>query len=77
MINYEDIIRKLKEENERIDTTDSQRQANEWRLKFLEQINREKVFSESTKSTDVIFERLKDPSYRFTPQNVLVNHKQA
>lgn len=53
------IIERLKNENDRIDITSSQREANELRIKWLTVLSEERVVSPPTQSTDIVMEHLK------------------
>ena len=53
------IIERLKNENEKIDTTDCQREANELRIKWLTALSEERVVSPPIQSKDIVMEHLK------------------
>lgn len=52
-------------------TTSAQREANNNLLKLYKAVTREKPLHESYKGLDVVTERLKDDSYRCTPNKLL------
>lgn len=71
MKDYEKMIKKLEEENERFDTTESQREANKWRIKQLKLFNQPKHPQTPYVRLDVVSESLKDKDFRCTPNKLL------
>lgn len=58
-------------QNDNPTTTDGQREANHNLLKLYKAVMREKPSHEPYKGLDVVAERLKDDSYRCTPNKLL------
>jgi hypothetical protein len=71
MMDYLKMIKKLEEENERFDTTEWQREANIWRIKYLKLVNRPKSPETSYIRLDPVSERLKDENYSCAPGAIL------
>jgi hypothetical protein len=71
MINIEKMIKKLKDENERFDTLESQREANEWRIKYLKMMSKPKGPVTPYIRLNPISERLLNEQYSCTPNKLL------
>jgi hypothetical protein len=71
MMDYQKMIKKLEEENERFDTTEGQRDANKWRIHQLKLLNRPKSPETPYVRLDPISESLRDPDFRCTPSSLL------
>lgn len=70
-MDYEKYIERLKDENTRIDVTDAQREANEWRIKIIKLMNRTPSPDSPYVRLDPITERIRNPQYRNTPNMLL------
>lgn len=71
MMDYQKMIKKLEEENERFDTSEGQREANLHRIKQLKWLNRPKSPETPYVRLDPVSERLRDPDFRCTPSSLL------
>lgn len=70
-MDYQKMIKKLEEEEERFDTTDSQRDANKWRIKWIKMLNEPKPPETPYIRLDPILESLNDPNFTCTPNRLL------
>lgn len=59
MTNELQIIERLKRENEKIDITDCQREANELRIKWLTVLSKEREDTQPRQAPDIVMEHLK------------------
>ncbi|PCD05701.1 hypothetical protein CMV16_21970 [Peribacillus simplex] len=71
MMDFKQIIKKSEDENSRIDTSEGQKEANEFRIKWIKELHEEKPPYIPSKSTDILMERMFDLSYSCTPNRVL------
>ncbi|WP_404427166.1 hypothetical protein LG296_15205 [Ureibacillus chungkukjangi] len=71
MTNYESLIERLLDENSRVDTTDAQREANEFRIKQIRLLNRPLPPVTPYLRFDPISVRLQDNSYSYSPKKLL------
>lgn len=71
MTNYETLIGRLLDENSRVDTTDAQREANEFRIKQIRLMNRPIPPITPYIRFDPITERLQDSNYHYAPSKPL------
>lgn len=71
MTDQNEIIERLKQQNNQADTTDAQREANKWRISFLEALHQEKPQTSPTNATDILLEAHKQSNYRCTPRSLL------
>lgn len=71
MMDAEQFIKRLEAQNELPDTTEAQREANAYRIRHIELINRPKTPKEPYVRLDPVFERLKDPNFTCTPNRLL------
>lgn len=62
----------IAEQNRHLDTTDAQREANEYRLMLYDLLIRSRAPYEARVLLDVHNERIIDPSYRITPNIILM-----
>lgn len=71
MIDHKDIIERLEQQNNWIDTTEAQREANKMRISWLNWLHKEKPQTKPTNATDILMEAHKQPNYRCTPRSLL------
>ncbi|WP_285765892.1 hypothetical protein [Peribacillus sp. SI8-4] len=71
MMDYKQVIKKLEDENSRINTSEGQKEANEFRIKWIKELHEEKPPYTPSKFTDIVMERMFDRSYSCTPNRVL------
>ncbi|MEL3961300.1 hypothetical protein MKZ01_08480 [Lysinibacillus endophyticus] len=71
MKDYESLIERLFDENSRVDTTDAQREANEFRIKQIRLMNRPIPPNTPYIRFDPITERLQDSNYSYAPSKLL------
>lgn len=71
MTDHKQIIKRLEQQNELVDTTEGQREANRLRIQWFEWLHRDKPEYTPTNATDVIMERLKDNRFTCTPASLL------
>lgn len=71
MTDYVQMIEQLKRQNDLPDTTQAQREANNFRIQWLILLHQEKPSYTPTNATDVLYECLKNPDYRCTPAYLL------
>lgn len=72
MMDYKKLIERLEKENERVDTTEGQREANLHRIKWIMMLNEPKHPETPYVRLDVIREGLKDKNFRCTPSSMLL-----
>ncbi|NSL68293.1 hypothetical protein [Bacillus toyonensis] len=72
MTDYLTMIRKLEVANENPDISEAQKEANEFRIKWLKGIHRDKPVCTSSESTDVIWQRIMHPNYSCAPNRMLI-----
>ncbi|QKE76214.1 hypothetical protein HPK19_25735 (plasmid) [Arthrobacter citreus] len=73
MIDYNQLIQKLEDENNRVDTSEGQREANAFRIKYIKLINRPKQPNAPYVRLNPVQDRLDDKEYRLTPNGLLEN----
>ena len=72
MMDAEQFIKRLEAQNKLPDTTEAQREANAYRIKYIKLINRpNKTPKEPYVRLDPVSERLKDPNFTCTPSSLL------
>lgn len=71
MMDYQKMIKKLEKENEQFDTTEGQREANVWRIKWIKMLNEPKPPETPYVRLDPILESLNDPNFTCTPNCLL------
>lgn len=71
MTDFNEIIERMEQQNSLVDTTDAQREANRFRIQWLNWLHRDKPAYEPTKATDMLLEAHKQPGYRCTPRSLL------
>ena len=71
MIDHKDIIERLEQQNNWMDTTEAQREANKLRIQWLNWLNKEKPQVKHAASTDILMEAHKQSGYRCTPRSLL------
>lgn len=68
---YEQLIKRLEEENSRVDTKEAQREANEWRIKYIKMFNRPKSPDAPYVLLDAVRNALATPGYTCAPNRLL------
>ncbi|MEH6946217.1 hypothetical protein V7068_03950 [Bacillus sp. JJ634] len=69
---YETLIKRLEDENSRVDTTKAQKEANQWRIRYLQMTNRPKKSSETPYvRIDAVRNALTKPGYTCAPNRIL------
>ena len=71
MMDAEQFIKRLEAQNELPDTTPWQREANDFRIKYIKLINRPKPVVTPYVRLDPVSERLRDSNFRCTPSSLL------
>lgn len=71
MLDYEQVIKKLEDENERPNITEAQKEVNEWRIKYIKLMNRPKTVDEPYTYKNPVVEALKDPNFTCAPNLIL------
>lgn len=71
MMDYKKLIERLENENERVDVSEGQREANLHRIKLIKLMNQPKPPQTPYVRLDPISERLNDGNFRCTPSSML------
>lgn len=71
MTDHHSIIERLEQQNALADTTEAQREANSFRIQWLNRLHKEKHPYTPTAATDMLLEAHKQPGYTCSPGSLL------
>lgn len=72
---HEQIIKQLEAQNALPDTSAAQREANEWRIKWLRWAYVEKTLTEPPVFFDPVTQAIENPDWRFSPRVFLIDER--
>ncbi|MEH7023636.1 hypothetical protein [Priestia megaterium] len=71
MLDYEKLIKRLEDENTRVDVTDAQKEVNKHRIKWIRMVNRPKPPVTPYIRFNLVEEKLKNPDFQWSPNSLM------